>query len=280
MSNKVFVIGEIGINANGSLDLAKNLIDGAVEAGADAVKFQKRTIDKVYTKEMLDSPRNDGNPYGWKTQREQKEGIEFGKEQFDEINEYCKKKDIFWFASAWDVDSQIFLRQYDLKYNKIASPMLTNIPLLKVVAEEGRYTFISTGMSNWDEIDFAVEIFRKYNCPFEIMHCVSTYPMNNWDANLLMIDTLRNRYNCKIGWSDHSKGRLVSTSAVARGAASIERHITIDKTLYGSDQAASLEIPDFQRLIVDIRGIEQMLGTGKRILTPEELAVRKKLRGN
>lgn len=272
---KVVVIAEIGINHNGDMDTCKKLIDWAVLSGCDAVKFQKRTVDKVYKKEYLDSYRE--SPWGT-TQREQKEGLEFGKDEYDEIDKYCKEKGIEWFASAWDVDAQKFLRQYNLKYNKIASAMLTNIELLEEVAKEGRYTFIATGMSNYDEIKNAVEIFQKYNCPFELMHCNSTYPMKNKDANLRVIYTLRDKYRCDVGYSGHETGRIVTLAAVAMGATSIERHITLDKTMYGSDQPASLEVEDLQRLVKDIRNVEEALGTGEKILSKEE-EVKKKLRG-
>lgn len=277
MSNRhVFVTAEIGINHNGDLDIAKQLIDWAYLSGCDAVKFQKRTIDKVYTKEYLDSYRE--SPWGT-TQREQKEGLEFGKEEYDIIDAYCKEKNIEWYASAWDVDAQLFLRQYDLKYNKIASAMLTNMELLQTVAEERKYTFIATGMSTYNEIDMAVEVFKKNSCPYELLHCNSTYPMKNEDANLLMIPVLREKYGVKVGYSGHETGRIVSTSAVALGATSIERHITLDKTMYGSDQAASLEADDFQRLVKDIRVVEKALGNGEKVLSEAEVAVRKKLRG-
>jgi N-acetylneuraminate synthase len=274
---KVFVIAEIGINHNGDIEIAKELIDGAIQAGCDAVKFQKRTIDLVYSREYLESPRQ--SPWG-KTQREQKEGLEFGREEYNEIDRYCREKGIEWFASAWDIESQKFLKQYDLKHNKISSAMLVNEDLLREVASEKKYTFISTGMSTLDEIDLAVDLFKKYECPFEIMHCNSTYPMKNEDANLKMILSLRERYNCRIGYSGHEVGRVVTASAVALGATSIERHITLDRTMYGSDQAASIEIPELSRLIIDIRTIEDALGTGEKILTEAEKEVRKKLRGN
>ena len=273
----VFIIAEIGINHNGDLELAKKLIDWAVLSGCDAVKFQKRTVDKVYTKEYLDSYRE--SPWG-NTQRAQKEGLEFGKAEYDEIDAYCKEKGIEWFASAWDVDAQRFLRQYNLKYNKIASAMLTNDELLKEVASEGKYTFISTGMSTYEEIDHAIAIFKEYSCPFELMHCNSTYPMPKEEANLRLIPVLRERYGCKVGYSGHEVGRIVSTSAVALGATSVERHITLDNTMYGSDQAASLNVKDLLRLTEDIRLIESILGTGEKILSEKELATRKKLRGN
>ncbi|MEA4924886.1 MAG: N-acetylneuraminate synthase family protein [Syntrophomonadaceae bacterium] len=272
----VFIIAEIGINHNGDLDIAKKLIDWAVLSGCDAVKFQKRTIDVVYTPEYLASYRE--SPWGT-TQREQKEGLEFKKEDYDVIDRYCKTKGIEWYASAWDLDAQEFLRQYNLKYNKIASAMLVNYPLLEMVAEEGRYTFIGTGMSTYEEMDKVVEIFQKHNCPFELMHCNSTYPMPKEDANLLMIPALKARYGCKVGYSGHEQGRIVSTSAVALGATSIERHITLDGAMYGSDQAASLNVKELFRLVEDIRTIETILGDGVKCLTEKELETKKKLRG-
>lgn len=272
----VFVIAEIGINHNGDLNIARKLIEWASLSGCDAVKFQKRTVDKVYTPEYLASYRE--SPWGT-TQRAQKEGLEFGKKEYDEIDRYCRELGIEWFASAWDIDSQKFLAQYDLKYNKIASAMLTRDDILNEVASEGRYTFISTGMSTYAEIDHAVEIFRAADCPFELMHCNSTYPMPKEDANLLMIPALMKRYGCKVGYSGHETGRIISTSAVALGATSIERHITLDNTMYGSDQAASLNVEDMFRLVKDIRLIEQVLGDGEKVLSTKELETRKKLRG-
>lgn len=271
-----FIIAEIGINHNGDIGIAKKLIDWAALCECDAVKFQKRTVDMVYTKEYLDSYRE--SPWGT-TQREQKEGLEFGKEEYDIIDSYCKEKGIEWFASAWDMEAQKFLRQYDLKYNKIASAMLVQEEFLEMVAKEGKHTFISTGMSTYEEIDRAVEIFRENNCPFELMHCNSTYPMKNEDANLRMINTLRTRYGCDVGYSGHEVGRVVSQTAVALGATSIERHITLDRAMYGSDQAASLEAEDFLKLVKAIRTIESSLGTGEKTLTAAEAEVRKKLRG-
>ncbi|WWR15401.1 N-acetylneuraminate synthase family protein [Lachnospiraceae bacterium JLR.KK008] len=272
----VFIVGEVGINHNGSLKIAKQLIDWAVLAGCDAVKFQKRTVDKVYSKEYLDEYRK--SPWGT-TQREQKEGLEFGKEEYREIDRYCKEKGIEWFASAWDIESQIFLKQFDLKYNKIASAMLTNAEILEEVASEKKYTFIATGMSTYEEIDNAVKIFKTHGCPFELMHCNSTYPMPKEDANLRLIPVLKERYQCKVGYSGHESGRIVSTSAVALGATSLERHITLDNTMYGSDQAASLNVRDLARLIEDVRLIEKILGNGQKILSEKELETRKKLRG-
>ena len=272
----ITIIAEIGINHNGDLALAKKLIEWAALCGCDAVKFQKRTIDKVYSSEYLDSYRE--SPWGT-TQRAQKEGLEFGKEEYDFIDTYCKENNIAWFASAWDIDALRFLRQYDLPYNKIASAMLTNKEFLEEVAKEGKHTVIATGMSTYEEIDQAVDVFKRLNCPFELMHCNSTYPMKNEDANLKVIETLRNRYQCNVGYSGHETGRIVSLAAAALGATSIERHITLDRTMYGSDQAASLEVDDLQRLVKDIRVIEKALGTGEKVLTEAEEAVKKKLRG-
>ncbi len=272
----VFIIGEIGINHNGDLKTAKELIDWASLAGCDAVKFQKRTVDKVYSKEYLDGYRE--SPWGI-TQRAQKEGLEFSQKEYEVIDQYCKEKGIEWFASAWDIESQLFLKQFHLHYNKIASAMLTNDELLREVAGEGKYTFIATGMSTFEEIDHAVNIFKEYSCPYELMHCNSTYPMPKEEANLRLIPALKERYQCKVGYSGHETGRIVSTSAVALGATSIERHITLDNTMYGSDQAASLNVRDLVRLVEDIRLIEKILGNGEKVLSPKEMETKKKLRG-
>ncbi len=271
-----FITAEIGINHNGDICLAKKLIDVASVAGCDAVKFQKRTIDKVYTKEYLDGPRE--SPWGT-TQREQKEGLEFGKEEYDEIDKYCKEKGIEWYASAWDVDSQKFLQQYNLKYNKVASAMLVKDDLIEEIAKEGRYTYIATGMSTLDEVDHAVEIFKRYNCPFELLHCNSTYPMPPTDANLKLIKVLSERYGVPCGYSGHESDVVISVSAVAMGATSIERHITLNRTMYGSDQKASLEPNELFTLVRDIRLTEQAIGTGEKILSQAEQETKKKLRG-
>ncbi len=272
----LFVIAEIGINHNGDLAIAKDLIDVAVDAHADAVKFQKRTIDLVYTKEMLDSPRE--SPWGT-TQREQKEGLEFGMEEYQEIDRYCKEKGIEWFASAWDLESQKFLQQFNLKYNKIASAMIVYEELLKMVALEGKHTFISIGMSTYEDIDKAVKIFREKGCSFELMHCISTYPMNNHkDANLNVIKTLRNRYNCNIGYSGHEAGLVVSYGAAAQGITSLERHITLNRAMYGSDQAASVESNGFSSLVSSCRKIQEAMGDGEKRILDSEKSIAKNLR--
>ncbi|NQS88602.1 N-acetylneuraminate synthase family protein, partial [Patescibacteria group bacterium] len=246
-----------------------------VFAGVNAVKFQKRTVEKVYSKEELDKPRE--SPWGT-TNRELKVALEFGKKEYDEIDRYCKERGIDWFASAWDLESQEFLRQYNLKYNKIASGMVTHRKLLEMVAEEKKYTFISTGMCLMEEITKAVEIFRSKNCPFELMHCNSVYPMRDEDANLKVIETLRKRYDCKVGYSGHEVGLITSCAAAALGVTSIERHITLDRAMYGSDQPASVEVLGFYRLVRYIRTIAKALGDGKKVVTPEEEKVKKKLR--
>ena len=272
----VFIIGEIGINHNGDLDIAKKLIQTATDCGCNAVKFQKRTVEAVYTKEFLDSPRE--SPWGT-TQRDQKMGLEFEKEEYKALDAFCKECGIEWFASAWDVDSQLFLRQFNLSHNKVASAMLTNTALLKTVAEEKKTTFLSTGMSTLEEIDSAVQIFRKADCPFELMHCNSTYPMDEEDANLRVMRLLRERYQCRVGYSGHETNNLVCVSAVAFGATSIERHITLDRGMYGSDQKSSLESDELNELVRLIRRTERILGSGEKKLSAKESAVRLKLRG-
>jgi len=273
----IFIIAEIGINHNGDVEIAKKMIDVAKVAGADAVKFQKRTIDLVYSKELLDSPRE--SPWGT-TQREQKEGLEFGFYEFQEIDSYCRGKGIEWFASAWDPESQKFLQQFELKYNKVASAMIVYEDLLHMIAEEGKHTFISTGMSTFKQIDRAVEIFRAVDCPFELMHCVSTYPMDDEDANLNCIKTLRKRYNCDVGYSGHEVGLAVSYAAAALGITSLERHITLSRAMYGSDQAASVEPVGLMQLIGAVRKIERSLGDGLLGVSEKEVPIAKKLRAH
>ena len=274
----VFFTAEIGINHNGDLEIAKKLIDVTVEAGCDAVKFQKRAIEKVYSKAVLDTPRE--SPWG-KTTREQKLGLEFEKAEYDIIDQYCKEKNIEWYASSWDIDSQLFLQNYNLKHNKVASAMLTNHKLLEVIAKERKPTFISTGMSTMDEIKDAVRIFEKYDCKFSLQHSNSSYPMKEEEANLNCITTLQKEFKCDVGYSGHeTSGYLICVSAVILGAKSIERHITLDRSMYGSDQAASLEPVGLKRVVNDIRRIETILGDGEKRVWPSEISVMKKLRNN
>ena len=273
----VFVIAEIGINHNGDIELAKKMIDNSVDAGADAVKFQKRDIETVYSKQILDAARQ--SPWG-KTQRDQKTGLEFQEKEYDIINDYCEKKKIKWFASAWDLKSLSFLSNYDLEYNKIASAMIIDENFLDAVARQKKYTFISTGMSSYDHIDRAVKIFRDNNCQFELMQCVSAYPFDDGMANLNLIKTMREKYKCKVGYSGHEKGGLaISVAAVALGATSIERHITLDRTMYGSDQAASLTQEGFKNLVKAIRKVEMAInGKNVKEILDIEKDVAKKLR--
>jgi N-acetylneuraminate synthase len=273
----IFIIAEIGINHNGDVEIAKQLINAAKDAGCDAVKFQKRTIDLVYTRDLLDSPRE--SPWG-KTQRAQKEGLEFGLAQYREIDAFCKQKGIEWFASAWDIESQKFLRQFNCKYNKIASAMIVYEEFLREVASEKKHSFISTGMTEFKQIDQAVNIFRNAACPFELMHCVSTYPMDDEDANLNCIKTLRDRYQCNVGYSGHEVGLAVSYAAAALGITSLERHITLDRAMYGSDQAASVETGGFRQLVGAIRKIEKAMGDGNRAMHDKEISIAKKLRAH
>jgi N-acetylneuraminate synthase len=273
----IFIIAEIGINHNGSLDICKQLIDVAVSAGADAVKFQKRTLELVYTKELLDSLRE--SPWGT-TQRDQKEGLELSVDDYQQIDQYCKSQKIEWFASAWDLESQKFLKQFNSKYNKVASAMIVYEDLLYSIAAEKKHTFISTGMSTKSDIDKAVEIFRKADCPFELMHCVSTYPMDDRDANLRRIETLRTTYQCNVGYSGHETGLAISYGAMGFGISSLERHLTIDRAMYGSDQAASLEPVGFRSLVGGIRKIESSYGDGSIEMNPKEKSVADKLRGH
>lgn len=271
-----FIVAEIGINHNGNIQIAKKLIDSAVFAGCDAVKFQKRTVEVVYTSETLDSYRE--SPWGM-TQRDQKKGLEFGREQYDEIDRYCNEKKVEWFASAWDLDSQEFLQKYDLRYNKIASAMLTFEPLLKKVAEEGKYTFISAGLSPLEDIDKAVDIFSKAKCPYELMYTVSTYPAELSHIDLNCIPMLKERYGCPVGYSGHEiAASAISLGAVALGASSVERHVTLDRSMYGSDQVASLEIMGLLTLVRNIRALEKSLGDGQKRVHDEELSISKKLR--
>ncbi len=271
----IFFIAEIGINHNGDMKICKQLIDLAVEAGCDAVKFQKRDIKTVYTQKFLDGHRD--SPWGT-TQRDQKIALEFNLEDYEEIDNYCKTKNINWFASAWDKNSQMFLRKFNCKYNKIASAMLVDIELLNMVAEEKKHTFISTGLSTLDDIEKAVNIFKEKKCSFELMHCVSTYPMKISDANLKTIFTLREKFKCNVGYSGHETGLTVSFAAAALGVSSIERHITLDRSMYGSDQAASLAPPGLKKLVPEIRKIEIAMGDGVKRIIEDEIPIAKKLR--
>ena len=272
----MFITAEIGINHNGSIEITKKLIDIAKSAGCDAVKFQKRNIEKVYSKKLLEQPRE--SPWGT-TQRAQKLGLEFSEKEYKAIDNYCKKKKIPWYFSCWDVDSQIQMRKFNTKYNKVASAMLVHTKLLEEIAKEKKYTFISTGMSTIKDVENAVKIFKKFKCTFELLHSHSSYPMSINEANLKVIQTLQKKFKCKVGYSGHETGSyLVCICAVMLGATSIERHITLDRAMYGSDQAASLGPEGIFRMVRDIRNIEKILGDGKKIIWTSELPAMKKLR--
>ena len=271
------IIAEIGINHNGDMDVAKKLILNAKNSGFDSVKFQKRTIDLVYSNEVLDQKRE--SPWGT-TQRQQKEGLEFDSDKYQEIDNYCKKLNIEWFASAWDIEALKFLDKFNCNYQKIASAMIVDKAFLIEVAKRKKHTFISTGMSSINDIENAVNIFKENDCPFELMHCVSTYPMKPEDANLNTILALKEKFNCNVGYSGHEAGLTVSYAAVALGVSSLERHITLDRAMYGSDQAASLAPPGIKKIVPEIRKIEKALGDGVKRVLEDELIIAKKLRAH
>ena len=274
--NKPFIIAEIGINHNGDIKLAKEMISEAKKAGVDAVKFQKRDINKVYSQDELSKKRE--SPWGT-TQYDQKKGLEFEEKEYDEIDQYCKSLSIEWFASAWELNSLDFLKKYNFKYNKIASAMIVDQQFLEEVAKQKKYTFISTGMCEMSDIDLAVKIFRDNNCEFELMHCISAYPFEAEYANLGLIQVLRDRYNCPVGYSGHEKsGLAISYAATALGATSIERHFTTDRTLYGSDQSASITPEGMSRLVGGIKVIKKGLEFKEKTVLSIEKPVAEKLR--
>ncbi len=268
-----FIIGEIGINHNGSLATAKKLINVAHNYGCDAVKFQKRTVEDVYTKEELSMPRQSifGNTNG-----DLKRGLEFGIEEYKEIDRYCKELGILWFASCWDLKSVDFMEQFNVCAYKIPSACLCDKELLEKIKKTNKPILISTGMSTMEEIEKAVDIVGLDNTV--IYHCTSTYPSQNFELNLKVIKTLKEKFDCPIGYSGHEKGIVSSTIAVVLGACSIERHITLDRTMWGSDQAASLEPEGLRKMIRDIRNLEEMLGDGIKKVYDSELVIKAKLR--
>jgi N-acetylneuraminate synthase len=279
MIQRPYLIAEIGINHTGDIEIAKKLIDNAKEAGFNSVKFQKRDINLVYSKDILNSPRK--SPWG-ETQRDQKIGLEFNKSDYEIIDNYCKEKKIDWFASAWDINSLKFLDDFvDLKYHKIASAMITDTLFLDEVAKRKKHTFISTGMSTKENIETAVKIFRKNKCSFELMHCVSTYPMKAKDANLVTIQKLKEIFNCNVGYSGHENGVVVSLAALMMNISSLERHITLDRTMYGSDQSASIEKKGMVNLVESIDKMLEAVGEEKvGHIHPEEVPIAKKLRAH
>jgi N-acetylneuraminate synthase len=271
----VYVVAEAGINHNGDIDIAKKLIKMAKDAGCDAVKFQKRDLETVYGSELLDQPRE--SPWG-NTQRAQKQALEFGAEEYRILRNYCREIEIDFSSSAWDALSLDFLDGYDLSFQKVASALATKLDFLEQVAKRKVVTLLSLGMCTLEQADAAMEIFRKHKCPVIPMHCVSTYPTPETDLNLSQIEMLRNRYNVNVGYSGHEASVSPSIAAACLGASVIERHITLDRSMYGSDQAASLEKEGIDNLVSVIRKIPGYFGTPKKIPSADELAVAKKLR--
>ena len=268
-----YVIAEIGINHNGNLDIAKRLISVAVAAGCDAVKFQKRTIDVVYSAEELGRPRE--SPFGT-TNGDLKEALEFDSDDFEEINAYCKAVNIPWFASCWDEGSVDVIAEFDVPCFKIASASLTDDHLLRHTRSKGKPIILSTGMSTYQEIDHAIDVLGKKD--LVVMHSCSTYPAYYEELNLRVIPTMKERYGVPIGYSGHETGIASSVAAAVLGACSVERHVTLDRSMWGSDQAASLEPNGITRLIRDIRLVEQSMGDGVKHVYERELPIIKKLR--
>ena len=270
-----FLIAEIGINHNGDLNIAKKLIKESKKCGFNAVKFQKRDINVVYSEEFLNSYRE--SPWG-NTQRDQKKGLEFNLSDFREIDLFCRELDIPWFFSAWDINSQIEMRIFNTKWNKVASAMAVNKEFLEIVASERKHTFMSTGMMTMEEIEDSLNIFIKNNCPITLLHTVSTYPAEESTLNLLCIKTLKEKFGVPVGYSGHETGVSPSIMAAVLGAEVVERHVTLDRAMYGSDQAASLEPAGMRTLVNSIRKVSPCLGDGIKRIIEEEYNVSKKLR--
>lgn len=268
-----FVVAEIGINHNGDINKAKKLIDMAVFAGCDAVKFQKRTIELVYTAEELARPRE--NPFGL-TNGDLKKGLEFGEKEYQEIDRYCKEKGIIWFASSWDLKSVDFLENFNVSCYKIASACLTDDELLRHIRSKNKPIILSTGMSSIEEIKHAVNVLEQDN--LILLHCTSTYPSKIEELDLNVIPWMKKTFNCPIGYSGHNTGVVESLIAAVLGACVIEKHITLDRATWGSDQAASLAPRGLNIVVRDIRNLQKCLGDGKKIVYESEKPILKKLR--
>ena len=269
-----YIIAEIGINHQGDVNIAKKLIDIAAAAGCDAVKFQKRNPDVCVPDHQKDQPRSwqgEDMPY-----LEYKYKVEFGKEEYDEIDRYCKERNIAWSASPWDLDSLEFLMQYDIPFIKIPSAMLTNDELISASVKTNKKIILSTGMSTESEIDHAVSLLGNN---FALLHCNSTYPAPVNELNLSAIKTLQEKYNCEVGYSGHEMLLGTTVSSVLLGATIIERHITLDRNMEGSDHSGSVTPHGLFKLVSGVRELEQAYGDGKLIVTESEMPVRKKLRG-
>ena len=271
--NPCFVVAEIGINHNGDLDLARELIDVAVNAGCDAVKFQKRTVDVVYSAEELGRPRE--SPFGV-TNGDLKRRLEFSKEQYDQIDAHCRARNIAWFASPWDEASVDFLEDFAVPCYKVASASLTDDNLLRHMRSTGKPIILSTGMSTMEQIDHAVEVLGRDQ--LVILHATSTYPAQYEELNLRVIPLLAQRFEVPVGYSGHETGIASSVAAVAMGACMVERHLSLDRAMWGSDQAASLEPNGMTRMVRDIRLVETALGDGQKRLLDAEVPIMQKLR--
>jgi N-acetylneuraminate synthase len=271
--NATFVIAEIGINHNGDIKIAKELIKAAKDAGCNAVKFQKRTIEVVYTEQELANHRE--SPFGT-TNGDLKRGLEFSREVYAEIDRYCKEFDIIWFASPWDEQSVDFLESFNVPCHKIAAASLTDAGLLKKLKATGKPILLSTGMSELEEIDKAVALFDKSK--LLLFHCVSLYPAPSDKVNLRGIKTLSERYGVPVGYSGHELDTIISAAAIAIGAVAVERHFTLDRGMWGSDHKASINPQEMTELVRNIRLVEQSLGDGKIMCLPEEVPVKQKLR--
>jgi len=281
----MYIIAEIGINHNGDLKLARDMISEAKACGASAVKFQKRDIETVYKRSVLDSPRDTPPgilakaPQGTRTQREQKNALEFTWDEYDEIDRHCKTVQIEWFASAWDVDSLYFMEQYNPPYHKIASAMLTNIPFVCEVAKLNRKVIMSTAASNMMEIREAVNVLRRYRTEHMLMHCVAIYPCPQEKANLQRIHTLKSLFNCEVGYSSHESSIHGCRDAISQGARFIELHFTLDRGAYGSDQSTSIEPKGLREVADHAVAHEKLNRVPSYEVAPEEIETMKKLRG-
>ena len=276
-SNGIYLIGEIGINHNGDIQIAKKLIDAVFAANWDCVKFQKRNSDICVPEVQKNVEKK--TPWGTMSYIDYRKKIEFGKEEYDYIDKYCREKPLRWAASVWDIDSLHFIKQYDVAFIKIPSAKLVDHELVSEAARSSLPLIVSTGMSTLDEIDKSVDILRKNNASFILMHTNSNYPCKMEDVNLKCLNTLRQRYECEIGYSGHEYDLEPTVFATVLGARTIERHITLSHEMWGSDQSASLELMGMDMLRKRVKDIDAILGDGVKRITPEELQVRKKLRG-
>ena len=271
-----FVVAEIGLNHNGDVELAKKLIDAAVGCGADAVKFQKRSVDKILTKEALDAPYDTWYAYG-KTYGEHRKALELSIEEFIALQNYSNERNVIFFASPWDEESADFLESINVPLFKIASADVINLPLIEHIAKKRKPMIVSTGMCTLDEIKDAVDIISRYTDDLILLHCVSTYPSDHEEINLRNMKTLRDEFNCPVGYSGHERGIAISEVAAALGACVVERHFTLDRTMKGPDHAASLEPPGLFKLIRDIKNIEKSMGSSEKRIQEGEIPIRTKL---